>query len=156
MLCAVLPCSKLYRIYMNKKLFRRSSHALFCIRLHIVFVTKYRRKVITAPILERLKSIFSELCEAQDCIVIEFNGEADHVHLLLDIAPTVSISELVKILKSGASRVIRKEFADHLKKFYFKPVFWSSSYFVNSCGGAPLETVRKYIQNQDSPNTDKS
>ena len=143
-------------IYLDKKLFRRSSHALFCIRLHIVFVTKYRRKVITAPILERLKLIFSELCEAQDCLVIEFNGEADHVHLLLDIAPNVSVSELVKILKSGASRVVRKEFADHLKKFYFKPVFWSSSYFVNSCGGAPLEAVKKYIQNQDSPNTDKS
>lgn len=139
---------------MDKKLFRRSSHALFCIRLHIVFVTKYRRKVITSEILDRLKSIFTELCQAQDCLVIEFNGESDHVHLLLDISPSVSISELVKILKSGASRIIRKDFPEHLKRFYYKPVFWSSSYFVNSCGGAPLETVKKYIQNQDSPNID--
>jgi len=141
---------------MDKSLFRRSSHALYCIRLHIVFVTKYRRKVITAEILERLKQAFGEICKSQDCIVIESNGEADHVHLLLDISPSISISELVKVLKSGASRIIRKEFAEHLKKFYQKPVFWSSSYFVNSCGGAPLEAVKKYIQNQDSPNVDKS
>lgn len=87
---------------------------------------------------------------------IQFNGETDHVHMLLDISPSISISELVKILKSASSRIIRQEFSEYLKQFFYKPVFWSSSYFVISCGGAPLETVKKYIQNQDSPNIDKS
>ncbi len=130
---------------------RKSSHPVFCIHLHIVLVTKYRRKVITSGILERMQQIFTDLCQQQKSILIEFNGESDHVHLLVNISPDNHISEFVKVLKSSSSRLIRKEFKSHVDKFYKKPVFWSSSYFVNSSGGVSLDVLKKYIKQQDSP-----
>lgn len=130
---------------------RRSSHAVYCIHLHIVFVTKYRRKVITSEILPRLEQIISELCQEQKSILVEFNGESDHVHLLVNLSPDNHIAEFVKILKSTSSRLIRKEFAEQVSKFYRQPVFWSSSYFVNSSGGVSLDVLQKYIQHQNSP-----
>ena len=130
---------------------RKSSHAVFCIHLHIVLVTKYRRKVITSGILERMQQIFTDLCQQQKSILIEFNGESDHVHLLVNISPDNHISEFVKVLKSSSSRLIRKEFKSHVDQFYKKPVFWSSSYFVNSSGGVSLDVLNKYTKQQDSP-----
>jgi len=130
---------------------RKSSHAVYCIHLYIVLVTKYRRQVITSQILQRLEQIISELCQEQKNILVEFNGESDHVHLLVNLSPDNHIAEFVKILKSTSSRLIRKEFAEHVNKFYRKPVFWSSSYFVNSSGGVSLDVLKRYIKQQDSP-----
>ncbi|WP_313954548.1 IS200/IS605 family transposase [Nostoc sp. FACHB-87] len=93
---------------------RKSSHAVFCIHLHIVLVTKYRRKVITSEILTRMQAIFTDLCEQQKSILIEFNGEEDHVHLLVNLSPDNHISEFVKVLKASSSRLIRKEFKSHV------------------------------------------
>lgn len=114
-------------------------------------MTKYRKKVITAQILERLREIFSRLCQNQKSELLEFSGEEDHVHLLVDISPDVSLSKLVNTLKTISSRTIRKEFADHINKFYWKPVFWTGAYCVISAGGAPLEVLKTYIQNQNEP-----
>ena len=130
---------------------RKSSHAVYCIHLHIVLVTKYRRQVITSQILQRLEQIIFELCQEQKNILVEFNGESDHVHLFVNLSPDNHIAEFVKILKSTSSRLIRKEFAEHVNKFYRKPVFWSSSYFVNSSGGVSLDVLKRYIKQQDSP-----
>jgi putative transposase len=116
-----------------------------------VIVTKYRRKVITSEILPRLEQIISELCQEQKNILVEFNGESDPVHLLVNFSPGNHIAEFVKILKSTSSRLIRKEFAEQVNKFYRKPVFWSSSYFVNSRGAVSLDVLKKYIKKQDSP-----
>jgi putative transposase len=116
-----------------------------------VFVTKYRRKVINADILKRLEDIFSKLCQNQKSELIEFGGESDHVHLLIDFSPDIAPSRLVNTLKTISSRMIRKEFAEHINKFYWKPVFWTGAYCVISAGGAPLEVLKTYIQNQDEP-----
>ncbi|MDJ0620697.1 MAG: IS200/IS605 family transposase [Calothrix sp. MO_192.B10] len=132
-------------------LLRKSSHAVFCIHLHIVLVTKYRRKVITNVILNRLQVILTDLCGQQKASLLEFNGEEDHVHLLVNISPDTHISEFVKVLKASSSRLIRKEFKSHVDKYYCQPVFWSSSYFVNSSGGVSLDILKKYIQQQDTP-----
>lgn len=126
-------------------------HCVYNINLHIVFVTKYRRKVINADILKRLEDIFSKLCQNQKSELIEFGGESDHVHLLIDISPDIAPSRLVNTLKTISSRMIRKEFAEHINKFYWKPVFWTGAYCVISAGGAPLEVLKTYIQNQDEP-----
>lgn len=93
----------------------------------------------------------AQLCQEQKSILVEFNGESDHVHLLVDLAPDNNISEFVKIIKATSSRLIRKEFVEHINKFYWKPVFWSSSYFVNSSGGVSLDVLKTYIKQQDSP-----
>ena len=127
------------------------AHCVYSLHIHIVFVTKYREKVITSDMLIRLKEIFTKLCETQKSCLTEFNGESDHVHLLVELAPDIAISKLVNILKTISSREIRKEFKEQVDKFYWKPVFWSSAYCVISAGGAPLEVLKQYIQNQDSP-----
>jgi len=126
------------------------AHCVYSLHLHIVFVTKYRKKVITQEILDRMGEIFTKLCQTQKCSLLEFNGEGDHVHLLVDLAPDIAISKLVNILKTISSREIRREFKDQVDKFYWKPVFWSSAYCVISAGGAPLSVLKQYIQNQDT------
>ncbi|MEI7842402.1 MAG: IS200/IS605 family transposase [Gallionellaceae bacterium] len=124
----------------------------FNLNYHLVMVTKYRRKCITAPILERLKVICTELTEKWDCELLEFNGEADHVHLLLSLNPKVAPSVFVNNLKTVSSRLIRKDFKEDLSKVYYKkPVFWSRSYCVMTCGGAPLSVIKQYIEQQEMP-----
>lgn len=117
--------------------------------MHIVLVTKYRKKVINSEILERLRLIFAKLCISQKCELTEFKGESDHVHLLVDMAPDIAVSKLVNILKTISSREIRREFPEHVAKFYWKPVFWTSAYCALSAGGAPLNILKNYIQNQN-------
>jgi putative transposase len=107
--------------------------------------------VITKEILKDLETIFSRLCNNAKSGLVEFNGEADHVHLLVDISPDIAPSRLVNTMKTISSRMIRKKYADYLKRFYWKPVFWTGAYFVTSSGGAPLETLKDYIRSQEEP-----
>jgi len=124
------------------------AHCVFRLVYHLVLVTKYRRKVLTPAILTRLEEIFRYLCERWGCELLEFGGEADHVHLLFEGHPNLKLSAFVNNLKTVSSRRIRKEFAEHLRKFYWKPVLWHRSYCIVSSGGAPLEVLKKYIQSQ--------
>jgi putative transposase len=125
---------------------------VYKLSVHIVLVTKYRRKVITAEILAELEKIFARLCEMRKCKLVSFNGEVDHCHLLVDMYPDVAPSRLVNTLKTVSSRLIRRDFRQHLEKFYYKkPVLWTGAYCVISTGGAPLEVIKKYIESQDAP-----
>lgn len=124
-------------------------HCSYNIHFHLVACTKYRRKCITQPMLDRLREIFSDTLQKWEGELIEFNGEADHVHLLMSVNPKVQPSKLVNNLKTVSSRLIRKEFAEHLSNVYWgKPAFWSRSYCIISCGGAPLSVLAQYIQQQ--------
>ncbi len=119
--------------------------------VHIVFVTKYRHPVITESIEARLKELIKKLCQTQDCELLECKadlGKRDHIHLLIDLAPKISLSKLANILKTITSREIRKEFAEELKPYYWKPVFWKRGFGYTSAGGAPLTVLKKYIENQ--------
>lgn len=127
---------------------RSASHAVYNLKLHIVFVTKYRRKTLTPELLDYLKSAFEEILSAWRCRLVEFGGEADHVHLLVDIHPALDISVLINNLKTASARRARNRFAAHLAPFYRKPLFWHRAYFVGSVGGATLETVRAYVEAQ--------
>lgn len=102
--------------------------------------------------MERLQEIFANICIKTKCRLIEFSGEIDHVHLLIDFHQDNNLSVLVGSLKSASSRIIQKEFSEHLSTFYGKTVFWSSSYYVASTGGAPIEKIKQYIQAQEVPN----
>jgi putative transposase len=127
---------------------RSSSHAVYNLKLHIVFVTKYRRQTLSPELLAYLETAFGEILAAWRCRLIEFGGETDHVHLLVDIHPALDISVLINNLKTASARRARNRFADHLAPFYQKPWFWSRAYFVGSVGGATLETVRAYVDAQ--------
>lgn len=121
------------------------------LKAHLVLTTKYRRKVFDAAMLSRLHEIFLDLLVKWDCKLVEFNGEENHIHLLFQYHPDLQISTLVNNLKSVSSRRLRQEFADRVDDFYRKDVLWNGSYFVASCGGVTVSTLRKYIENQDSP-----
>lgn len=128
---------------------KSSSHAVFNIKLHIVFVTKYRRKTLTPELLDYLEIAFGEILEGWRCKLIEFGGEPDHIHILADIHPALDISVLINNLKTASARRTRNRFTEHLAKFYYaKPLFWHRAYFVGSVGGATLETVRAYVDAQ--------
>jgi putative transposase len=129
----------------------KGSHSVYSIHLHLVFVTRYRRQVITADMMQRMAEVFQVVAKKNKSVVLQVDGEADHLHLLLDMHPDNNISNLVASLKSASSRVIRKEFEAHVNKFYSKTVFWSGSYYVASCGGVTIEKLKKYIAEQDSP-----
>lgn len=134
----------------NNKL-NKARGCVYRLSVHLVFVTKYRRKVITLEILDDLEKIFTRLCENQKCQLTSFNAEADHCHLLVEMYPDVAPSRLVNTLKTVSSRLIRRDHKAHLDKFYRKPVFWTGAYCIVSTGGAPLEIVKQYIESQDSP-----
>lgn len=136
---------------MQENILKTSGHAVYALQTHIVFVTKYRHKCITQDMLVSLKSQVQQVCQKWRSDLIEFNGECDHLHLLISSHPTVAISELVASLKTVTSRRVRSEFVLHLRPFYWKPVFWSSSYAAFSVGAADLKTVIEYIKNQEAP-----
>ena len=127
---------------------RAHAHCVYRIFYHIAFVTKYRRRVLTNAILDRLRQHFARICANAGCGLIEFNGEEDHVHLLVEAHPNIQPSKLVNTLKTISSREIRREFSKELSRVYQKPVLWHTAYCIISAGGAPLEVLKRYIENQ--------
>lgn len=135
---------------------RSGSHVVFRIHLHIVFVTKYRRKVLTQAMLEAMQPILERVLTANQSALTKFNGEPDHVHLLIDLHPDNNISDLVASLKSASSRILRQQFKAEIDKVYWgKAKLWHDSKCIISCGGAPLEIVNKYIQDQSGGRMEK-
>ncbi|MCM0590880.1 MAG: IS200/IS605 family transposase [Gloeotrichia echinulata IR180] len=130
------------------------SNSAFRLIYHLVLVTKFRRKSLNAEMLDRINIIIKELLIKWECELIEFGGEADHVHTLLETHPSVDLSKLVNNIKTVTSRRLRSEYSEHLSKFYWgtKPQFWSSSYAIISVGAqAPLSRLIEYVQNQEKP-----
>ena len=107
--------------------------------------------MLTDPMLTRLECILKDLMEKWEGRLIEFNGEVDHVHILIQYNPQTELSKLINNLKTVSSRYLRKEFADEVNKVYWKDVLWTSGYFIASCGGVTVEELKKYIENQDRP-----
>ena len=108
---------------------------------------QYRRKVFTGASLADLRSIFASVCEDFEASLIEMDGEDDHVHLLVNYPPKVAVSVLVNSLKGVSSRLLRQQRPDIVRR-YWKNVLWSPSYFAASCGGAPLDIIRRYVEQQ--------
>lgn len=119
--------------------------------VHLVFVTKYRRDVFSKEILDDLRSIFDSVCRDFEAELIEFNGEDDHVHLLVNYPPKVAVSKLVNSLKGVSSFLLRKKNYPNIKKKLWGGALWSPSYFAASCGGASIAVIRTYIEQQRTP-----
>lgn len=134
----------------SSKNIRTGRHCVFMLHVHLVFVTKYRKKVFDSVALEELRKIFMDVCKDFDSTLAEFEGEKDHVHLLIEYPPKVSISKLVNSLKGVSSRHLRRRIPS-LENHYWKGVLWSPSYFAGSCGGAPISIIRQYIEQQKRP-----
>ena len=130
---------------------RSGRHCVFNLHVHLVFVTKYRRKVFNKTILNDLKKIFSDVCTDFESELVEFDGEGDHVHLLINYPPKAAISKIVNSLKGVSSRLIKKQHCNYICQFLWNNNLWSPSYFAGSCGGAPIDIIRKYIEQQQTP-----
>jgi len=129
--------------------YRKGRHVVSALHAHLVFVTKYRRAGLIAADHIRLREIFDGVCEDFGARLVECDGEEDHVHLLVEYPPQVCISKLVNSLKGVSSRLLRRD-RPQIARISSKGL-WSPSYFAASCGGAPIDIVRRYIENQKTP-----
>jgi len=130
--------------------FRTGRHCTFKLHAHLVFVTKYRFKVLEGYMYPTLQRLFEKVCGDFEAELVEFNGEDDHVHLLVHYPPKVSIAKLVNSLKGVSSRMLKLHHPEVANRYY-KGALWSPSYFAASCGGAPLEIIKQYVEQQQTP-----
>lgn len=124
-----------------------NNHSVFLLNYHLVLVTKYRRKVINNDISERLKEVFNHICPKYNITLEEWNHDEDHIHMLFRSHPNSELSKFLNAYKSASSRLIKKEFPS-VKKKLWKEYFWSRSFCLITTGGAPIDIVKKYIENQ--------
>ncbi len=129
----------------------KGRHCVFQLKVHLVFLPKYRKNVFTPRVLNYLEKVMSEVCKDFDSSLVEFNGEDDHIHLLIDYPPKVALSKLVNSLKGVSSRMVRKQKFPEVKSKLWGNHFWSPSYYAGSCGGATIQQIRHYIENQNRP-----
>lgn len=126
-------------------------HAKYLLHAHLVFTPKYRKKIFTKAHLDLMKEVFERVCNEMDAELVEFDGERDHVHLLVLYPPRIAIAVLVNSLKGVSSRMLRKEFPEFKKTYWGDAALWSRSYFAASVGGAPIEILKQYIEQQNTP-----
>ena len=129
--------------------FNRKRHAVYKLTYHAVFVIKYRRKVMSEPIIDHVRQYAAHLIE--QCYqgrLIELNGEPDHVHILFELPATAAPSVVVCSLKTQLSKEIRANFWDEIKDKLWNNIFWSDSYFISSVSENSLKVIQQYIKNQ--------
>lgn len=134
----------------DKQVLRTGRHCVFALHVHLIFVTKYRKKVFDSDAIDKLATHFKRVAKDFEATVVECNGEDNHVHLLMEYPPKVAISSLVRSMKGVSSRMLRQERPD-IAQHYWKEQLWSPSYFAASCGGAPLEIIKQYVEQQNRP-----
>ena len=127
------------------KNFKSNRNVVYSCKYHIVWTPKYRRCVLVNGVDTRLKDLLAQIAEQIQVEIIEMEIMPDHVHLLIEVDPQFGVHKAVKRFKGASSRYLRQEFP-HLKSRL--PTLWTNSYFVSTVGGAPLEIVKQYIQNQ--------
>lgn len=124
-----------------------NNHSVFSLNYHLILVIKYRRKVLNDDISNRLKEIFEYISPNYNITLEELEHDKDHIHVLFKAHPKSELSKFINAYKSASSRLIKKEFSN-MKKFLWKEYFWSRSYCLITTGGATIDVVKKYIENQ--------
>ena len=130
---------------MNKIEYKTNNNIVYSCKYHIVWCPKYRRKVLVGEVETRLKELAIEIANELSVEIIEMETDRDHIHILCEVDPQFGVAEFVKKVKGRTSRILRDEFP-HLRKRL--PTLWTNSYFVSTVGGAPLEVIKQYIENQ--------
>lgn len=133
---------------MQDQAYTRTNNCVFSLAYHMVLVVKRRRPVLTSAMLDIARDVIAERCATRGGRLIEFGGEADHLHMLVALPPTEALADFANAAKTGTSRRLRRDFPA-LKRH--GPALWSPSYFVCSCGGTSLDTVKEYVQAQERP-----
>lgn len=133
------------KIEQPHKQYHTSAHLVFSCQYHVIFCSKYRRKILTGEIHDRLVEIFAQTAEKYQFKIIEQEIMPDHVHLLIDVNPRFGIMQAVNRLKGVSSRILRKEFPSLKTRL---PSLWTRSAFISSVGAVTLEVVKRYIEEQ--------
>lgn len=132
--------------------YRKGSHSVYGLQYHIVLVTKYRKKCIQGKVKTYLLNALEQNIEWKGGRVLEMNSDLDHVHMLVELSPNYAVKDVVANLKGVTSRMVRKLYKEELSGYYWdSDSFWSDSYFISTTGGACLEVIQKYIEEQGKP-----
>ncbi len=127
--------------------YRKSAHAVWDVKYHLIWVTKYRYKMLRGEVAERARDLIRQICQSREVVIVQGAVSPDHVHLLVSVPPQLAPAKLVQLLKGRSSRMLQEEFAQ-LRKRYWGQHLWARGYFCASVGVVDEETVRKYIENQ--------
>jgi len=130
------------------QMYRKGSHSIYDIKFHIVWITKYRKAVLVGILAERCREIVRQICKENEVEIIKGHVSKDHIHLLVSVPPTLSVSKLVQLLKGTSSRKLLME-DKNLSKQYWGQHLWARGYFVASSGNITDEMIAEYIENQD-------
>jgi putative transposase len=125
--------------------YKTNCNIVYSCKYHIVWCPKYRRKVLVGEVETRLKELVKLVCAELKVDIIEMEVMPDHIHLLLEADPQLGIHKVVKMLKGRTSRILRSEFRSIKSRL---PSLWTNSYFISTVGGAPLEVIKQYIEQQ--------
>ncbi len=131
----------------NKTEYKSNHNIVYSCKYHIIWCPKYRRKVLVGDVEKRLKEIISEVALELNVEIIEMETDKDHIHILADVDPQFGVMNFIKKCKGRSSRILRDEF-HHLKTKL--PTLWTNSSFIATVGGAPLEIVKQYVENQQT------
>lgn len=124
-----------------------NNHSVFLLHYHLVLVVKYRRQVFDREISDFAKEMFVEIGNKYNVSLVEWNHDKDHIHILFKAHPNSELSKFINAYKSASSRLIKRDFPNIRKKLW-KEMFWSRSFCLLTTGGAPIDTIKKYIENQ--------
>ena len=128
-------------------MYQVGAHTKYRIMYHIVWIPKYRKRVLEDKIAKKLKILLYECAEINGWKIEELNIQRDHVHILIQLKPSISVSRAVQIMKGGSSRKIRDEFPE-LKEFYWGNSFWGDGFFAETVGHCSIEVIKEYVRNQ--------
>lgn len=125
--------------------YKSNNNVVYSCKYHVVWCSKYRRKVLVGDVESRLKELINQLCNDMQVELFEMEVMPDHIHLLLEVDPQFGIHRAVKRIKGKTSHILRNEFKHLTTKL---PTLWTNSYFVSTVGGAPLSIIKQYIESQ--------
>ena len=132
-------------------MYRKGSHSIFDLKYHIIWCTKYRYRVLTKEVAQRTREIIREICASNYVDILSGNVSPDHIHILVSVPQSISISKLMQYIKGKSGRKLLQEF-EQLKKRYWGQHVWSRGYFAVTVGNINDKQVQEYIENQSLHN----
>lgn len=127
--------------------YRHSAHAVYDLKYHLIWVTKYRYKVLRGRVAERARDLIRQICESRDVVIVRGAVSPDHIHMLVSAPPHLSVSKLAQYIKGRSSRRLQDEL-EELRKRYWGQQLWARGYFCATVGAVDEETIKRYIENQ--------
>jgi putative transposase len=134
--------------------YRKTSHAVYDLKYHLVWITKYRKPVLRGQVAMRLRELIRQTCTTLDVYIEKGHVATDHIHLLVSVPPNVSVSDLLQHLKGRSSRRMLEEFGELRRQFWGRHL-WARGYFAASSGNVTDEIIKQYIESQGQEPSDE-